>query len=78
MKIRLLVVLVGLAISFALPILAQQKDAVDPKVAEQIRAFAINYDEVFNKNDPAAVAALYAEDAVFIRDRTEHFTVGRP
>jgi uncharacterized protein (TIGR02246 family) len=65
MKIRLVVVLVGLAIRFAVPTFAQQKDAVDPKVAQQIRAFAMKYDEVFNKNDPATVAALYTEDAVF-------------
>ena len=64
MKIHL-VVLVGMAIRFAVPTFAQEKDAVDPKVAQQIRAFAMNYDEVFNKNDPAAVAALYTEDAVF-------------
>ena len=65
MKIRLVVVLVGLAIRFAVPTFAQQRDAVDPQVAQQIRAFAMKYDEVFNKNDPAAVAALYTEDAVF-------------
>ena len=38
MKMRLVVALVGLAISFAMPSYTQQKDTVDPKVAQQIRA----------------------------------------
>jgi uncharacterized protein (TIGR02246 family) len=44
---------------------AQQKDTVDPKVEQQIRELAAKYDEAFNRNDAAAVAALYTEDAVF-------------
>jgi hypothetical protein len=32
MKIRLLLALVGLAIGFALPAFAQQKDTVDPQI----------------------------------------------
>jgi hypothetical protein len=36
MKTRLAVALVGLAISLALPTFAQQKDGVDPKIAQQI------------------------------------------
>ena len=64
MKIPLVVALVGLAISFALPTFAQQKDTVDPKIAQQIRALAMKYEEAFNRQDPAAVAALYAEDGV--------------
>jgi len=64
MKIRLLLALVGLAISFAWPTFAQQKDTVDPQIAQQIRALAIKYEEAFNRQDPAAVAALYAEDGV--------------
>ena len=47
MKIRLVVALVGLAIGFALPTFAQQKDTVDRQIAEQIRALAAKYDEVF-------------------------------
>jgi uncharacterized protein (TIGR02246 family) len=64
MKMRLAVALVGLAISFAAPTFAQQKDTVDPKMAQQIRALAMKYEEAFNRQDPAAVAALYAEDGV--------------
>jgi ketosteroid isomerase-like protein len=64
MKILLPVALVGLAISFTVPTLAQQKDTVDPKIDQQIRALAMKYDEAYNRQDPAAVAALYTEDAV--------------
>jgi uncharacterized protein (TIGR02246 family) len=71
MKIRLVVAQVGLAICFVLPTLAQQKDTVDPQIAQQIRALGAKYDEAFNKNDAAAVAALYAEDAVW---KTPHGT----
>jgi ketosteroid isomerase-like protein len=66
MKIRSLLALVGLAISFALPTFAQQQDTVDPKIAEQVRALATKFDEAFNKNDAVAVAALITEDAVWI------------
>src|SRR5271165_4786792 len=62
MKIPLLLALAGLAISFALPTFAQQ--TVDPKIEQQIRALAAKYDEAFNRNDAAAVAALYAQDGV--------------
>jgi uncharacterized protein (TIGR02246 family) len=57
--------LVGLAINFALPTFAQQKDTVDPKIAQQIRVLAAKFDEAFNKNDADAVAALYTEDAFY-------------
>ena len=64
MKTRLVVAFVGLAISFALPAFAQEKDQVDRKIEQQIRLLAANYDAAINKHDPAAVAALYAQDAV--------------
>jgi uncharacterized protein (TIGR02246 family) len=64
MKLRLLVALVGLAISFALPTFAQQKDTVDPKIAQQIHALEMKFDEAFNRSDVGALAALYTEDAV--------------
>ena len=35
MKIRSVVTLVGLAISFALPTFAQQKDTADPRIVQQ-------------------------------------------
>ena len=64
MKIRLAVALVGLAIGFAVPTLAQQ--TVDPKIEQQIRIFASNFDAAFNRNDAAAVAALYTQDGVTV------------
>src|SRR5262245_57558274 len=60
----ILVALVGLATGFVVPISAQ--DSVDPKTAQQIRALAAKFNEEFNKHDPAAVAALYTEDAVWV------------
>jgi ketosteroid isomerase-like protein len=66
MKIRLVVALVGLAISFALPAFAQQKDAADPQIRQQIDALAKKLDEAFNDNDAAAAAALFTEDGIFV------------
>jgi uncharacterized protein (TIGR02246 family) len=62
----------GLAIIFLVPVFAQQKDTVDPQVAEQIRALAAKYDAAFNRNDAAAVAALYTEDGVQVFRGTSH------
>ena len=43
MEIRLLLALVGLAMSFALPTLAQQKDAPDPELRQMINpSFAVS------------------------------------
>ena len=66
MKIRLVVALAGLAMSFALPAFAQQKNTVDPKIEQQIRILAAKYDEAINKQDAAAVAALYTQDGVWV------------
>src|ERR1700733_7160481 len=65
MKIHCLLALAGLEIGFTVPTVAQQKDTVDPQIAEEARALAAKYDDAFNRNDAAAVAALYTEDAVF-------------
>jgi ketosteroid isomerase-like protein len=61
MKIRLVVALVWLAISFAIPAFAQQKDTAASQIDEQI---VKKFDEAFNNDDAAALAALYTEDAV--------------
>jgi len=66
MKMRFLAGLVGLAISFSVPVLAREKDTVDPQMAEQIRAFYQKFDEEFNKGDAAGVAAFYTGDAVYV------------
>jgi uncharacterized protein (TIGR02246 family) len=64
MKIRLVVALAGLAMSFALPAFAQQKNTMDPKIEQQIRTLAAKYDEAINKQDAAGVAALYTQDGI--------------
>jgi ketosteroid isomerase-like protein len=61
MKIRLLT-LVVLAFSFAFPVVAQQ--TADPKTIEQFDEPNKKFDEAFNNNDAAAVAAFFTEDAV--------------
>jgi uncharacterized protein (TIGR02246 family) len=66
MKIRLLGALVGLAISFALPTFGQQKETLDAQAVEKADPLAGKFDQAASNNDPAAVAALFAEDAVFV------------
>ena len=66
MKRRLVVSLVGLAISFALPIYAQEKDLADPQTTQKILALGKAFDEAHNDNDAAAVAALFTRDAVLV------------
>ena len=68
MKIRFLLTILGLAISFALPAFAQQKDTADPRIAEQLKELSKKTNEAFNNNDAAAVAALYTEDAILVND----------
>ena len=77
MKIRSLV-LVGLAISFASPTLPQEKDTADLRVVEQHNLLGVPkavdefgelhhaLDEAYNKNDAAAVAAFFTEDALLV------------
>jgi ketosteroid isomerase-like protein len=63
MRVCLLSILAGLAISFALPTLAQEQNTVDPEVRKQIEAALTNFDEAYNKHDAAAVAAIFTLDA---------------
>jgi uncharacterized protein (TIGR02246 family) len=65
MKRRLVVPLVGLAISFALPTFAQQEETA--KLHEIISK---KYNEAINNHDAAAIAALYTEDAIFVDGST--------
>jgi hypothetical protein len=66
MKIGSVIALVGLAISFALPVFAQEKEEVDPKVLAAIQANDKAYDDAFNKHDAAGIAALFSENAVLV------------
>ena len=65
-KRRLVVSLVGLAISFALPTYAQQRDLADPQTTQKILALGKAFDEAHSDNDAAAVAALFTRDAVLV------------
>jgi uncharacterized protein (TIGR02246 family) len=66
MKKCLVVPLVGLAISFALPTYAQQKDLADPQTTQKILAMFKAGLEAHNNHDAAANAANYTRDAVFL------------
>jgi uncharacterized protein (TIGR02246 family) len=69
MKIRLLLSLAGLAVSFAFPTLAQEQNAVDPEVRQQIEAAVTKYEDAFNQNDATAIAALYTADAAEVFEK---------
>jgi ketosteroid isomerase-like protein len=64
MNIRLLSALAGLAIAFAVPAVAEDRNTVDPEVRQEIEAVLMKYDEAYNKQDAAAVAALFTPVAV--------------
>jgi len=66
MNIRLLGFLVGFGISFASPTFAQEKESVDPQLRRVADALSKKFDEAYDKNDAAAVAELFTEDAVLI------------
>jgi hypothetical protein len=62
-----LVALVGLAISFAVPMLAQEQNTVDPEIRQQIEAALMKYNEAWNKNDATAFAARFTLEATDVR-----------
>jgi ketosteroid isomerase-like protein len=66
MKKCLLVTLLGLAISLALPTYAQQKDLADPQTTQKLLAIGKAHMEANKNHDPAAIAAFYTRDAVFL------------
>jgi uncharacterized protein (TIGR02246 family) len=55
-----------LAIGFATPAVPQEQNTVDPEVRQQIGALIVKLDEAYNKNDAAAAAALFTEDAILV------------
>ena len=64
MKMPSVVAIVFLVIGLAMSTFAQQKDTFDPQIAQQIRVLAMKFHEAINRNDAAAIAALYTEDGV--------------
>ena len=69
MKTRLLLTLVGLAISFALPTFAQQTNTPDQQLREQLVPLGKKNDDAWNNNDAAALAAIYTEDGIKVTDQ---------
>ena len=70
MKIPGPLALVSLALSLVAPAVAQPKDPVaDPQTTQKIRAISQAYNEALTRNDAAAVAALFTQDAVLVSDR---------
>jgi hypothetical protein len=66
MKIRLLFALVGFAIGFAFPTFAQEQNAVDSEVRQQISDTYMKRLDAFNKQDAAAYAAFFTQEAVLV------------
>jgi ketosteroid isomerase-like protein len=74
MRLHVLLTLAGLAIGFAVPVLAQEKEEVNPfpfraiaaspQIVQQLEAINLKFDEAFNKHDATAVGALYIASAV--------------
>ena len=69
MKIRAAVTLVGFAVSFALPTFAQQTNTPNPQLRQRLLAVIEKHADAMNKNDGAAAAALFTEDAIYLTDR---------
>jgi uncharacterized protein (TIGR02246 family) len=61
--------LVWLAVSFALPTYAQQKDLADPQTTQKLLAAVKAVDDAVNNNDPVAMAALYTRDGVLVTEK---------
>ena len=76
MKTCLLLTLVGLAISFALPTFGEEKEEANsflfraipaiPQLAQQIEPINSQVDEAFNKHDAVAIAALFTTNATLV------------
>ena len=64
MKMRLLLTLISLAVSPVVSAIALEQNTVDPEVRQQIEAVHMKFVEAQNKGDAAAIAALFAQDAV--------------
>ena len=78
MKTRLLGALVGLAISFALPTYAQQKDVADPQTTQKILALMKAVNETQNNNDPAPESRYTRAMRLLLRRMGAQSSVGKP
>ena len=64
MKTLSVLAIAGLAIGFASPAFAQEKDTVDPEVRQQIEAAVRKQEEAYNKYDATACAAGFMQHAI--------------
>jgi uncharacterized protein (TIGR02246 family) len=63
------IALLGLVISFGLPVSGQEKDlGVDPQIVQQLRTIGKEFDDAFLKGDAAVMADYYTEDAVLVSE----------
>jgi uncharacterized protein (TIGR02246 family) len=69
MKTRLLLSLIGLAVSPIVSAIAEEQNTVDAEVRQQIEAVVTKYEDAYNKNDAAAIAALYTADAAEVFEK---------
>jgi hypothetical protein len=68
LKIRLSIALVGLAISFAFPVFAQQTKTADPQLRQRLVDVIKKHGDAMNNNDAVAAAACFTEDAAYVTD----------
>ena len=66
MNARSVVALLGLVICFALPTFAQQTNTPDPQLRQKLVDAIKKHTDALDKNDAAAVAALFTEDGVYV------------
>jgi ketosteroid isomerase-like protein len=52
----------------AFPVFAQQQNAPDPQLREQLLAFVTKYEEAINNSDAAAAASFFAGDGVLVNN----------
>jgi uncharacterized protein (TIGR02246 family) len=69
MKTPLLLILTGLTIGFATPALTADLPG-DVKTLDGLIALGRKYEEAYNQNNAAALAALFTEDAMLVTPKT--------
>jgi hypothetical protein len=69
-----------MALSFALPSYAQQKDLADTQTTQKILTIRKEYDEAINNDDAAAIAAFFARRCLAIRavEQNHYEAIGFP
>ena len=64
---RLVIALIGIAISIALPAFADT-NAPDPQLRQKLLDVIAKHADAMNKNDAAAAAACFTQDGVYVTD----------